>query len=377
MLSFRHFISTSMLAAGFALVGSSAQAHINIDAPLKSRGGGGNDQKVAPCEGKPRLAMPFTFEPGATISVGVVETIAHDGYFRIAFDPDGTDFKDPQSIDPINPDRYGAGRECQGTPEDKCGKSDFCSFVSEDGPTVLWDNLDPHLGAESKGEYSWTIKLPNIECNNCTLQVMQVMEDPAGGFHGPFDGKSDLYYRCIDIVLKKGAGTSGPGNATGEPKNEGMQCLAQETPGGGATDAGTSPATDAGATSTSDAGKSPADAGAPKPTDPGEGGDDDDDGAPVDAGTKPLRDASTSTPAKTDAGKRDAGTAPATEDDDHEGAHHDDDSGDDDAEEGDDQVDAPATDDGCSLAPTHDGERLVSLAALLALTTLLARRRRT
>jgi hypothetical protein len=193
------------------------------------------DQKMAPCEGVPRSATPYLFEPGATITLSALEGIPHDGYFRISFDNDGTDFLDPRSIAPINPDRYGPGKKCEGTPADHCGESDFCNMSSTgNGPTVLWDQLDPHLGSEvTFGQVrSWTVTLPNVECENCTLQVMQIMEDPAG--HGPFDGVSDLYYRCVDIVLRKGVGNT-PGTATGPATNKGIECAKR----GGSADAGT------------------------------------------------------------------------------------------------------------------------------------------
>jgi MYXO-CTERM domain-containing protein len=227
----------SCAAACGVLSALPARAHIDMDGVLKGRGG---DQKAAPCEGAPRSDEPYVFEPGATIELAVMEGIPHDGYFRISFDDDGTDFEDPKSIAPINPDRYGTGKKCQGTPDDNCGESDFCNMISDGkGPTVLWDHLDPHLGADvTLGQIRpWTVELPNVECDNCTIQVMQVMEDPADGAHGPFDGENDLYYRCVDIVLKKGAGKT-PGTVTGPAVNEGIEC-SKEPDAGSPDDDGT------------------------------------------------------------------------------------------------------------------------------------------
>lgn len=212
-----------------AMATSAAHAHINLDGLLKGDNRG--NQKAAPCEGLARSALPqFTFEPGATIKVQIDETVKHPSYYRVAFDNDGADgFKDPASIDPIDPKRYPEGKcspASAGRGKDNCGKSDFCNVVSTTGgPTVLWDNLDPHLAPESTKLYSWNIKLPNIECDNCTLQVIQVMEDDAFGFHGVFDGKNDLYYRCIAIKLKKGVGNT-PGTVTTPTTkpNNGIEC---------------------------------------------------------------------------------------------------------------------------------------------------------
>jgi hypothetical protein len=227
--------SLPWLGLAAAALPQTARAHIDMAGALQGRGG---DQKSAPCEGQPRgSGTVYMFEPGATITIGVSEGVAHDGYFRIAFDDDGEDgFVDPVSIDPINPDRYGTGQECEGTAADHCGESDFCNVVSTDGgPTVLWDNLDPHIPTSflDTKEWTWTITLPDVECENCTLQIMQVMEDPPG--HGPFDGTSDLYYRCVDIVLRAGVGTT-PGTTTAPATNDGIECATTATPDGGITE---------------------------------------------------------------------------------------------------------------------------------------------
>ena len=245
-----------LLAAGALLaVASTAQAHINMVGELIDRGG---DQKTFPCGGQSRSGSPYVFEPGATIVLQVNEAIPHDSYYRIAFDDDGTDdFVDPASIDPINPNRATAplanlfgcqpasgSTECCAAPADGCGASDFCNVVSlNGGPSVLWDNLDPHVAGQGAAP-RWAVKLPDIECENCTLQVIQVMQDVPG--HGVFDGQSDMYYRCIDIQLKKGAGQSQ--GTTDEPiDNNGIDCIANA---GGTSGGGTSGgSTDSGGTS--------------------------------------------------------------------------------------------------------------------------------
>ena len=76
-------------------------------------------------------------------------------------------------------------------------------------------------------KYTWQLTLPNVECDNCTLQVIQVMEDNLA--HGDYDptpgvGIEDIYHQCIDLVLKQGApmsnnvdlgGTAGAGGGGG------------------------------------------------------------------------------------------------------------------------------------------------------------------
>jgi hypothetical protein len=185
-------------------IAAPAGAHISLEqgGTHMSRSGDAN-LKEGPCglAGSKRGTNIYTYAPGATIVLSVVETITHPSYFRIAFDNDGDDgFKEPASIKPIDPKR-----KCPTGPGDHCGASDFYN-----SPEVLpnMDNLSPHLAGSGSPKYTWTVTLPNVECANCTLQIIQVMEDDA--FHGPYDptpgvGIADIYHQCVDITLKAGA----------------------------------------------------------------------------------------------------------------------------------------------------------------------------
>jgi hypothetical protein len=51
--------------------------------------------------------------------------------------------------------------------------------------------------------YSQTITLPNMECSNCTLQVIQLMTDKP-----PYTtdaASDDIYFQCADFVLTNSA----------------------------------------------------------------------------------------------------------------------------------------------------------------------------
>ena len=193
-----------------------ASAHISLEksGTHESRYGD-SELKDGPCgmAGGKRGTNVYTYESGETITVKITETIPHPGYFRIAFDEDGDDgFVDPVSIKPQLESR---GCPCSGcdAAADHCDKSDFYNT-----PEVLegMDNLDPHTTLMLNKEYTWQVKLPDVECDNCTLQIIQVMEDPLG--HGPYDGKSDVYHQCIDLVLKRPAGSQGADAGAGDAK---------------------------------------------------------------------------------------------------------------------------------------------------------------
>ena len=160
---------SAALVVALALFAPFANAHIDLQragthVAKYEQGALGADTKKGSCGNPDGVATGavFTYKPGETISVSLAEYIRHPGYFRIAFDVDGDDdFVDPRWIVALDPD----------------GRPGGC---------------------------------PIVECDNCTLQIIQVMEDPAGRAHGVYNtttqnDQNDVYHQCIDIVLSKDA----------------------------------------------------------------------------------------------------------------------------------------------------------------------------
>ncbi|HEU0033368.1 MAG TPA: SCE4755 family polysaccharide monooxygenase-like protein [Kofleriaceae bacterium] len=204
------------LAWGLVLVPSIASAHINMSFPLERNL---TDQKLEHCgtANWVRADHPdrtSTFAPGSTITVTWTETINHPGHFRIAFQPDGEKF-------PIPPAAPGL---CKGSVACPNGVAN-CDF-----PTVNQEGVDPTTGAIvlkdfiADGSTSLDITLPNMECTNCTLQLIQLMTDKC-----PYTtdaASDDIYFRCADITLSASAPDAGPpppgdgalpGNDAGNP----------------------------------------------------------------------------------------------------------------------------------------------------------------
>lgn len=191
-----HLRASACLLVLLGLCTGSAPAHFAVDMSDThvSRYGPG-EIKSAPC-GRPdgeRGDNVYTYAPGETVTLSWIEFVGHPGYYRIAFDPDGDDgFKDPASIIP-------AGRSCA-VGEPNCGKDDYYN-----NDTVMVDDFGRHDDSPHGKRYSVDVKLPDVECETCTLQIIQVMTEQSKAPYDPSaEGADDIYYQCIDLRLRGG-----------------------------------------------------------------------------------------------------------------------------------------------------------------------------
>lgn len=184
-------VSTLSAAAGVLLLGSAASAHVRLDAPLV-RYADDSAQKDGPCgltDGPRKPDRVTVFKPGETITVTFTETVYHDGYFRIAFDQDGDDgFIDPNTGQNV--------------------------YNSEE---VLLDHIliapSEERPDNSKLTYDIEVTLPDVECANCTLQLIQVMTSNLDAPLTP----TNIYYRCANIVLSEDGTIPDAGPGGSEP----------------------------------------------------------------------------------------------------------------------------------------------------------------
>jgi len=182
----RLLIGSFAFAAAFTAAAVS-QAHIDmIDPP--PRHVGFDNQKTAPCgiAGSTRSGSPLTVAPGSQLTIKWDETVDHPGHYRILFDEDGTDF-----VVPAN-------------------GADICTpgEIGDTGVHCLADNIPDQAGAP---DYEMTVTLPDVVCDNCTIQLIQWMSDKEN------DGIPDneVYFECTDVVLADGpVGQGGGGGGT-------------------------------------------------------------------------------------------------------------------------------------------------------------------
>jgi hypothetical protein len=226
----------TVCAATAALVSSNAAAHIELLEPApryelpanKSCPCGDGDSNrtcdvpAAESTDPNRSTNVTTFEAGATITIRASEYIDHAGRMRVAFDPDGADF------------------------------SDFNDNVLLDVP----DPADATITQANPLAWDFQVTLPDEPCENCTLQVVQVMNVPTDvEYEDP--ATASTYYTCADIrivpagTLGSDAGTSGGGgSANAGTAGAGGSAVAAD---GGA--AGSGPAAGSGGTAAAPAGR--------------------------------------------------------------------------------------------------------------------------
>lgn len=200
MISFRRLV-LALGAGGLLLtpVGPAA-AHIAITYPkvrYPAANPVDNPQKDGPCgqAGGVRTDRVCTYRPGSTITMEWDETIEHAGHYRVSFDTDGADF-----INPSGPNDTATG----------------------DGVTIFKNDIPDRVVTENDSLYPYELTFPDIECDNCTLQLLQVMSTANAYVEG------NMYYQCADIVLSADA-----------PETPEAGCaLASSGPGGDEPDAG-------------------------------------------------------------------------------------------------------------------------------------------
>jgi hypothetical protein len=166
------------LAVCAAMLAPSALAHIDLRVPVPREQGlslaENANLKLGPCGqvNNGRTERVTVFAPNDTIEVTWAETTNHRSYYRVAFDRDGDD---------DFPAFAGPGIGTEGIdPRSRC---------PVDGQVILAYEMEDGAG----GLHTLRVRLPDVECERCTLQVIQYM----------FDRMRPYYFQCADLALRR------------------------------------------------------------------------------------------------------------------------------------------------------------------------------
>lgn len=167
-------------SAHFILLAPDAWVEVNVL---------GDPQKAAPCgtsditKGTP-TGKVTEMRGGDMLHIKIKETIYHPGYYRVALS-----VLDRSEL-PADPEA--TTRESPRGPISVSGKIDPAPK-----PPLLADGLFEHRARPEPGSFFETdIKLPNINCEKCTVQILQFMEEHGLNKEGDFS-----YHHCADLKI--------------------------------------------------------------------------------------------------------------------------------------------------------------------------------
>jgi hypothetical protein len=196
------------LAAGVVILGvpATGSAHFILMQPKSAieENQLGDPQKLGPCGGTTANAGTPTgaitaVAGGELLHVKVKETIYHPGHFRLALS-----VLDRAEL-PVDPEDV--------TREGPRGPLSVSAKVDPNPkPPVLVDGLWDHHVRQAGQEFETDVKIPNINCDHCSLQVIQFMEEHPINADGRF-----TYHHCADLKItanpKLPIDTAWPGQA--------------------------------------------------------------------------------------------------------------------------------------------------------------------
>lgn len=185
------YVSALLCASAVLLVAAPASAHFILAAPDSwlVENVLGDPQKAGPCGAKPDLVVTPTgkvteMRGGDMLHIKVQETIYHPGFYRVALSVlDRSELPaDPEAVT----------RDSPRGPISVSGKIDPAPKAP-----VLVDGLFEHRAPVPKGNFLETdVKLPNINCDKCTVQIIQFMEEHGLNKDGDF-----TYHHCADLKI--------------------------------------------------------------------------------------------------------------------------------------------------------------------------------
>jgi hypothetical protein len=190
----RHtFLLTALLLAASS---NGAKAHFVLVSPAASlvQNRLGDPQKVAPCGGVSANAGRGTpanpgvpsgaateMKGGAMFHLLIQETVFHPGHYRVAL---------ARTVAELPRDPVVTTRE-----SDRGPQSVSAEIQNPAVPPVLVDGLFAHTERPT-GLVEADVAIPNINCRNCVLQVIEFMAE-----HGRNDDGDFSYHHCANVNI--------------------------------------------------------------------------------------------------------------------------------------------------------------------------------
>jgi len=178
-------------ALAMFLIPEIAQAHFTLVEPaswLVEVNQLGDPQKLAPCGGTSQNAGTPTgalteVVGGASLHIKLRETVFHPGHYRVALSVN--------SRSELPADPQVTTRDTPNGPRSVSAK-----IMSPVAPPVLADGLFVHTERPDTF-FETDVRLPNINCGKCTLQIVEFMAE-----HGHNPDGDYSYHHCADLHIR-------------------------------------------------------------------------------------------------------------------------------------------------------------------------------
>ena len=176
-----------------------AHAHFTLMSPPAADTSTGGGKGAPPCGPlTPASNIVTKVQGGHPLTVSVMETVPHPGFYRIALSMNS---RTELPVDNVVYDSANKVLSPTGTPPGVSAKADFQATPVF---PVLADNLWPHQGTAVMS-FTTSLMLPNVTCAKCTLQVIEFMAQ-----HGPNPGGAYFYHHCADLEITADPALPGP-----------------------------------------------------------------------------------------------------------------------------------------------------------------------
>jgi hypothetical protein len=187
----KRFVPAAICISALLLAAAPASAHFILMSPDSwiEANALGDPQKALPCgtseitAGKP-TGKVTALKGGDLVHIKIKETVYHPGFYRVSLSV--LDRKElPKDPDVVT-------KEGPRGPVSVSGR-----IESNPQPPILVDGLFLHHEKPAADAFWETdVKLPNINCDKCTLQVIQFMES-----HGLNKEGEYTYHHCADLKI--------------------------------------------------------------------------------------------------------------------------------------------------------------------------------
>ncbi len=185
------------------LSSATASAHFGLTVPPSTKPADKDGKGAPPCgPDTAQAGTPMAVQGGHDLDISFDEGVSHDGFYRIALSLrplseiyDLGKVPTPGKFFPV--DNVVKDKDGNILPPDKSTgvQSASAEFAANPVFPVLADNMFPHTGAATR-PWLGKVKLPNVNCDRCTLQVIQFMAK-----HGWNDGGGYFYHHCAEIKI--------------------------------------------------------------------------------------------------------------------------------------------------------------------------------